>query len=85
MALHLFLVGVASFVWVGLRNLQTLHAVSKRFAWMVPTSILIELAGVYYVVTVAAMGHFWWLFLVTGFGAGTGTVFVTWLHHRGRK
>lgn len=85
MILHLVLVFVACFVWIGLRQLQNLQSVRQKYWMMVPTSLMIEAAGVYYVVTVAHMIDAWWLFVVTGLGGGTGTMFFTWLAHRGKK
>lgn len=84
MIVHYFLIGLACFLWIGLRQWQNINSVHKKYAWMVPTSLLIELAGVYYVVTVARSGDVWWLFVVTGIGGGLGTMFFTWLAHRGK-
>jgi len=82
---ELVLLGIACFFWIGLRQWQNLNSVRRQYAWMVPTSLLIELAGVYYVVIVAHFGEVGWLFVVTGLGGGLGTMFFTWLHYRRKR
>lgn len=73
-----------SFFFVGLKSIQQLNVVHKKYWWIVPTSMTMALCEVYVVSTVAKNG--WGLIaLVIGFGAGLGSMIATWLHDKMMK
>ncbi len=72
---------LSSFFFVGLKSIQQLNVVYRKYWWIVPTSMLMAVCEVYVVASVAKYG--WsWIVLAVGSGSGLGSLTATWLHYK---
>lgn len=81
----LILVFFASLAFVGLKASQNLVVVAAKYWAIMPLSLMIEVAGVYYIASVAHLGFDWRLILASGLGAGVGCMIATWFHYRRKR
>jgi hypothetical protein len=72
---------IASFGYVGLKSVQQLNVVHRKYIWIVPVSMLMAAVEVFVVASVAKFGWGWLVFWV-GLGSGLGSLCATWAHSK---
>jgi len=72
----------AAFVFVFVKAFQQRNVALAQYVWIVPTALLMAVAEVFVVVTIAGKGFNVYLVAAVGLGSGLGALAATWLHAR---